>query len=76
MRLNDRAGQNYQIKHAFTDPMAWTIWIYCFIAMVPNGGLTSFNQLVIKGFGFTTFQTLLVGMPQSIVSSGSMVVWS
>uniref|UniRef100_D8QEL6 Major facilitator superfamily (MFS) profile domain-containing protein n=1 Tax=Schizophyllum commune (strain H4-8 / FGSC 9210) TaxID=578458 RepID=D8QEL6_SCHCM len=68
--------QNYQIKHAFTDPMAWTIWIYCFIAMVPNGGLTSFNQLVIKGFGFTTFQTLLVGMPQSIVSSGSMVVWS
>ena len=56
--------------------MAWTIWIYCFIAMVPNGGLTSFNQLVIKGFGFTAFQTLLVGMPQSIVSSGSMVVWS
>ncbi|KAF2446695.1 hypothetical protein P171DRAFT_519071 [Karstenula rhodostoma CBS 690.94] len=43
--------------------------------MLPNGGLTNFSSLVIQGLGFDRFGTLLIGMPSSIVSSGSMVVW-
>jgi MFS transporter, ACS family, allantoate permease len=42
---------------------------------IPNGGITNFGTLVIKGFGFNSFHTLLIGLPTSLVSAGSMFVW-
>jgi ACS family allantoate permease-like MFS transporter len=29
---------------------------------IPNGGITAFFSIIIKGMGFTTSQTLLLGM--------------
>ncbi|CEL07740.1 hypothetical protein ASPCAL10895 [Aspergillus calidoustus] len=36
--------------------------------MLPNGGLTNFGSLVISGLGLSSFETLLIGLPSSIVS--------
>jgi MFS transporter, ACS family, allantoate permease len=49
--------------------------VYEFFKSVPNGGLTNFGTLVIKGFGFNSFHTLLIGLPTSVVSAGSMLIW-
>lgn len=42
-------------------------WIFFFlglVANVPNGGISNFSTLVIKGLGFDTFHTALLGIPQ------------
>ena len=65
----------YQLWHACKDPKTWLLLAFVFFTMLPNGGLTNFGSLVISGFGFGTFPTLLVGLPSSVVSSGSMIVW-
>ncbi|GFZ49534.1 hypothetical protein JCM24511_07654 [Saitozyma sp. JCM 24511] len=67
--------QPHQILDALSDPLYYLTILYVFVSMVPNG-LSSFNTLVISSFGFNQFNTLLVGLPSSIVSAGSLITWS
>ncbi|ORY26794.1 major facilitator superfamily domain-containing protein [Naematelia encephala] len=64
-----------QILECFWDPLYYITLIYVFFETVPNG-ISSFNTLVISSFGFNQFNTLLVGLPSSIVSAGSLITWS
>ncbi|RFU24128.1 hypothetical protein B7463_g12209, partial [Scytalidium lignicola] len=66
----------YQMWHAIKDPKTWFLIIFISLHSMTNGGLTSFGSLVVQGLGFNKFDTLLIGLPQSIVSAGSMLVWS
>ncbi|CAI7634529.1 unnamed protein product [Penicillium bialowiezense] len=52
-----------QIMEAFIDPKTWLLAVLILAANIPNGGFTTFNGLVLQGFGFSTFHTLLLGMP-------------
>lgn len=54
-----------QFVEALIDPKTWLLCIYTFCTSLPNGGYTSFNGIIIQGFGFDTFTTLLLGMPGS-----------
>lgn len=65
----------YQMWHATKDPKTWLLLAFVLFTQLPNGGLTSFGSLVISGFGFDSFRTLLIGLPSSVVSAGSMIVW-
>ena len=65
----------YQMWHAIKDPKTWLVLAFVVFTQLPNGGLTSFGSLVISGFGFDKFKTLLIGLPSSVVSAGSMIVW-
>ncbi|KAJ5017750.1 hypothetical protein K4K57_007663 [Colletotrichum sp. SAR 10_99] len=65
----------YQMWHALIDVKTWLILAFVLFTQLPNGGLTSFGSLVILGFGFDSFRTLLIGLPSSVVSAGSMIVW-
>jgi ACS family allantoate permease-like MFS transporter len=65
----------YQMWHALIDVKTWLILAFVLFTQLPNGGLTSFGSLVVSGFGFDSFKTLLIGLPSSVVSAGSMVVW-
>lgn len=65
----------YQLKHAATDPKVWLLLGFEFFKNIPNGGLTNFGTLVMSGFGFNAFKTLLIALPSSVVSAGSMIVW-
>ncbi|KAH9890325.1 MFS general substrate transporter [Xylariomycetidae sp. FL2044] len=67
--------KSYQLWHALKDPKVWLLMAYEFFKSVPNGGLTNFGTLVVKGFGFNSFHTLLIGLPSSFVSAGSMLIW-
>lgn len=75
MGIKGYEWKNYQLWHAVTDPKVWLILAFVFFTQLPNGGLTSFGSLVISGFGFDSFRTLLIGLPSSVVSAGSMIVW-
>ncbi|OAA72334.1 Major facilitator superfamily domain, general substrate transporter [Cordyceps fumosorosea ARSEF 2679] len=54
-----------QFVEALCDPKTWLLCIYTICTSLPNGGYTSFSGIIIQGFGFSTFTTLLLGMPGS-----------
>ena len=42
-----------------------------FVANIPNGGISNFSTLIIKGLGFNTLKTALLGIPQGAF----VVIW-
>ncbi|KAJ5520948.1 hypothetical protein N7463_001401 [Penicillium fimorum] len=58
---------NSQILEAFTDVKTWLLAILILAGNIPNGGFTTFNGLVLRGFGFSTFNTLLLGIPGGVI---------
>lgn len=60
-----------QIKEAYLDYKTWLFTLLGFVANIPNGGISNFSTLVIKGLGFDTFKTALLGIPQGAL----VVIW-
>ncbi|WOO81915.1 putative transporter [Vanrija pseudolonga] len=60
-----------QIREAFTDYKTWLFMLLGFIANIPNGGISNFSTLVIKGLGFNQLHTSLLGIPQGVL----VVIW-
>lgn len=58
-----------QIWEAVMDPKTWLIWCSIVALQVPNGGLTTFNTLIISGLGFDSLQTSLLAMPPGAMST-------
>ncbi|KAL3442764.1 major facilitator superfamily domain-containing protein [Aspergillus insuetus] len=56
-----------QIVEALVDPKTYLLGIYILAANIPNGGFTTFSGLILKGFGYSTFHTLLLGIPGGFV---------
>lgn len=57
-----------QFLEVFKDPQTYLIIIIVTASNVPNGAVSSFSALIIKGFGFTTKQTELLSIPGGAVS--------
>lgn len=60
-----------QIKEAYLDYKTWLFTLLGFFSNLPNGGLSNFSTLVIKGLGFDTLHTALLGIPQGAL----VVIW-
>ncbi|KAJ5379214.1 hypothetical protein N7509_012333 [Penicillium cosmopolitanum] len=56
-----------QIMEVFQDPKTLLLAIMVLTANIPNGGYTTFNGLVLKGFGFDTRHTLLLALPGGFI---------
>ncbi|KAJ5937650.1 hypothetical protein N7454_003992 [Penicillium verhagenii] len=52
-----------QVREAARDPQAWLLVLYTFCVNLCNGGLTSFSAIIIAGFGYSDFKSLLLQMP-------------
>ncbi|KFY70546.1 hypothetical protein V499_09087 [Pseudogymnoascus sp. VKM F-103] len=60
-----------QIKEAYLDYKTWLFTLLGFVSNIPNGGISNFSTLVIKGLGFNTLNTALLGIPQGVI----VVIW-
>jgi hypothetical protein len=60
-----------QIKEAYLDYKTWLFTLLGFFSNLPNGGISNFSTLVIKGLGFNTLHTALLGVPQGAL----VVIW-
>ncbi|KAE8147384.1 putative MFS allantoate transporter [Aspergillus avenaceus] len=52
-----------QIREAFLD---WKVWVFLLLGLsgnIPNGGISNFGTLILKGFGFSTLITTLMQIP-------------
>ncbi|KAL4782174.1 major facilitator superfamily domain-containing protein [Aspergillus varians] len=52
-----------QFLEAMMDCKTWLLFLFAVASNSPNGGLTSFQGLIIKGMGFSTLKTTLIQMP-------------
>ncbi|KAF7352856.1 MFS general substrate transporter [Mycena venus] len=76
-RVRDDQGgtENHKIKkdqifEALLDIRTWLIVLTTLLCSIPNGGLSNFSNLIIKGFGYTSKQTLILGTPGGAVAAG------
>ncbi|EJP70652.1 MFS allantoate transporter, putative [Beauveria bassiana ARSEF 2860] len=56
---NDELKWN-QVREALLDPKTWFLVLIHFSSNIPNGGVTTFRSIILRGVGFSTFDTLLL----------------
>ncbi|KAF2098644.1 MFS general substrate transporter [Rhizodiscina lignyota] len=59
----------YQLREALTDPKTFILFFLGIVATIPNGGITNFGTLIIKGFGFSTLVTTLLQVPYGFLTT-------
>jgi len=75
-RVRDDQGgtENHHIKkeqiyEALLDIRTWLIVLAVLFTSIPNGALSNFSNIVIKSFGYTSKQTLILSTPGGAVAA-------
>ncbi|KAH7126050.1 major facilitator superfamily domain-containing protein [Dactylonectria macrodidyma] len=56
------------VIEALKDPSVYLLSIYSLLHCICNGALANFSTIVVSGFGFSTFSTLLLQVPNSVLT--------
>lgn len=64
----------YQAIEAILDPKTYMFFIFAMVGSVPNGGISNFGTLIIKGFGFSTLGTTLMQIPYGMIVAISVLI--
>ncbi|KAJ4348752.1 uncharacterized protein N0V89_010130 [Didymosphaeria variabile] len=72
LRSNQTGVENkhlkrYQVIEALKDPKTYFFFILGAIHNAPNGGISNFGTIIIKGFGYSTLVTTLLQVPYGIL---------
>lgn len=67
------AGRRYQFRESFTDPKLYLFYLLGVVGNIPNGGISNFGTLIIKGFGFSTLVTTLMQIPYGCIIALSIL---
>ncbi|PBK68284.1 MFS general substrate transporter [Armillaria solidipes] len=60
-----RFGNGGQVLEVFLDLKTYLWFSLLFLCAVPSGGIGAFGPLIIQGFGFNSFDTILFNIPFS-----------
>ncbi|KAH8651416.1 MFS general substrate transporter [Xylariales sp. PMI_506] len=74
--IENKTFKREQMVEAFTDPKTWLMFAFNIFCSIPNGGLTNFMSLIIKGLGFDSRKAILLGMPEGAVATLSVYACS
>ena len=66
--------QWYQVREAFVDPTTYLFFALGMCGTIPAGALSGFSSLIIKGFGFSAVDTMLLGIPGNLIQLLSLVI--
>ena len=66
--------KSYQVKEAFQDYKLYLFFLLGVVGNIPNGGISNFGTIIIKGFGFSTLVTTLMQVPYGIFISISILI--
>ncbi|KAI7514775.1 allantoate permease [Hortaea werneckii] len=72
--VENKHWKKEQFAEALLDIKTWLLFIFAVASNCPNGGLTNFQSLIIKGMGFSTLQTTLIQMPSGGVQAVVCVI--
>lgn len=68
---------SYKLSHvieALKDPKYWIVVAFIICQSICNAGVTNFNPLIIKSFGFSALKTTLMASPQAAVAMGGGII--
>ncbi|KAI9069932.1 MFS general substrate transporter [Trametes sanguinea] len=74
MGVKNTQFKYYQVKHALLDPKTWMLLVGTLASQIPNGIVTNFSTIIIKGFGFTVLQSTLLDAVSSAVQIASLIL--
>lgn len=57
-----------QVRETLTDLKFWLCFFFTVFALIANGPTSSFVPIIIRGFGYDTFSSLLLTMPAGAVA--------
>lgn len=57
-----------QVKETLTDLKFWLCFFFTVFALIVNGPTSSFVPIIINGFGYSTFESLLLNIPTGAVT--------
>lgn len=63
----NRKLKKEQLIEALTDFRTWLIVLSTLLTNIPNGGLANFGNIIVKNFGYTTKQTLILSTPAGLI---------
>ena len=58
-----------QVWDVVRDPKTWLMFLFNIWVSIPNGGLTNFGPLIVKGLGYTPQRSTLLMMPTGVVQT-------
>lgn len=61
--VENKEWKAHQFWEALTDAKNLLMFVFAVASNAPNGGLTTFQGLIIRGLGFSTLRTTLIQMP-------------
>ncbi|OJJ72448.1 hypothetical protein ASPBRDRAFT_195155 [Aspergillus brasiliensis CBS 101740] len=64
----------HQIWEAFTDYKLYFFFFLGVVCNIPNGGISNFGTIIIKGFGFSTLVTTLMQIPYGAIIALSILL--
>lgn len=67
--IENKTFNKGQMIEAFKDVKTWLMCLFHLTISIPNGGLTNFAPLVIKGLGYTPQRSTLLMMPTGIIQT-------
>lgn len=71
--IENKTLKPYQVLEAFKDYKTYFFFALATVANIPNGGISNFGTLIIKGFEFSTLVTTLLQIPYGVVISVSIL---
>ncbi|KAL1862869.1 hypothetical protein VTK73DRAFT_6597 [Phialemonium thermophilum] len=74
--IENKKWKWYQFRECIFDYRTYLLFFYIIGVTIPNGGLNTFNGLVIKQLGFTSHTTTLLQIPTGLFSTLAAVVAS
>ena len=58
--IENKVFKPYQVKEAILDPKTWLMAAMVFLTALTNGGISGFGAIIVKGFGFSAFKSILL----------------
>ncbi|KAG1753924.1 MFS general substrate transporter [Suillus paluster] len=70
----NRTFKKEQVIETLQDVRTWLIVLATMLTDIPSGGLTNFSNLIIRNFGYTSRQTLILATPTGLFHVISVVL--
>ncbi|KAH8895255.1 MFS general substrate transporter [Thozetella sp. PMI_491] len=72
--IENKTFKWYQVREAMSDWKCWAIALFFLCMNVSNGGLNTFSAQIVSGFGFSSLDTVLIGMPTGVIQAVASIL--
>ncbi|RSH77024.1 uncharacterized protein EHS24_003965 [Apiotrichum porosum] len=73
--MENKTFKVHQAVEALVDPKTWFYFLINIALNIPNGGMITFNSIIVQSLGFSLTKTTLLGIPTGIISWISSLVF-